>query len=142
MKKRQSVYNKTRTRGQNRYQGKCNTKTQRKAKGSKKNRACWFFYIWRSLGHQRINNPLFHHRNNNIQQATLNSGSRLFSFHPPVFQCKPSAERTICSMETTMGLSSGCKGTTFLNPPIFRGIDLQKIFKVNHKSPFTECGLY
>ena len=30
---------------------------------------------------------MFHHRNNNIQQATLNSGSRLFSFyrHPYIF---------------------------------------------------------
>ena len=68
--------------------------------------------------------------------------SRLFPFHPPVFQRKPSAERTICSVETTMRLRSGCKGTTYLNPPIFKGINLQKIFKVNHKSPFTECGLH
>ncbi len=30
----------------------------------------------------------------------------------------------------------------FLNPPNFKGINLQKIFKVDHKSPFTECGLY
>ena len=36
---------------------------------------------------------------------------------------------------------SGCKGTTFLNPPNFRGINLLKIFKVDNKSPFTECGL-
>lgn len=36
---------------------------------------------------------------------------------------------------------SGFKGTTFLNPPFFRGINLQKIFKVDNKSPFTECRL-
>ncbi|WP_440486618.1 hypothetical protein, partial [Segatella hominis] len=34
---------------------------------------------------------------------------------------------------------SGFKGTTFFNPPFFRGINLQKIFKVDNKSPFTEC---
>ena len=37
---------------------------------------------------------------------------------------------------------SGCKGTTFLNPPNFRGINLLKVFKVDNKSPFTECGLW
>ena len=32
---------------------------------------------------QRINNPLFHHRNNNIQQATLHSGvACFFLYHP------------------------------------------------------------
>lgn len=39
-------------------------------------------------------------------------------------------------------MSGGCKGTTFLNPPNFRGINLLKIFKVDNKSPFTECGLW
>ena len=29
----------------------------------------------------------------------------------------------------------------FFNPPNFRGINLLKIFKVDNKSPFTECGL-
>jgi len=38
-------------------------------------------------------------------------------------------------------MSGGCKGTTFLNPPNFRGINLLKIFKIDNKSPFTECGL-
>ena len=45
--------------------------------------------------------------------------SRLFPFHPPVFQRKPSAERTICSVETTMGLSSGCKGTSLFESTNF-----------------------
>lgn len=39
-------------------------------------------------------------------------------------------------------MSGGCKGTTFLNPPNFGGINLPKIFKVDNKYPFTECGLY
>ena len=39
-------------------------------------------------------------------------------------------------------MSGGCKGTTFWNPPNFWGINLQKIFKVDNKTPFTECGLY
>ena len=38
-------------------------------------------------------------------------------------------------------MSGGCKGTTFLNPPNFWGINLLKIFKVDNKSPFAECGL-
>ena len=38
-------------------------------------------------------------------------------------------------------MSGGCKGTTFLNLPNFGGINLQEIFKVDNKSPFTECGL-
>ena len=38
-------------------------------------------------------------------------------------------------------MSGGCKGTTFLNPPNFGGINLLKIFKVDNKSPFTDCVL-
>lgn len=34
---------------------------------------------WETL----VNNPLFHHRNNNIQQATLHSGvAYFFLYHP------------------------------------------------------------
>lgn len=39
-------------------------------------------------------------------------------------------------------MSGGCKGTTFLNPPNFGGgVNLPKIFKVDNKSPFTDCVL-
>ena len=35
-------------------------------------------------------------------------------------------------------MSGGCKGTTFLNPPNFRGINLLKIFKVDHYCPIKK----
>ena len=34
---------------------------------------------WKTL----VNNPLFHHRNNNIQQATLHSGVAFLLYHHP-----------------------------------------------------------
>ena len=40
---------------------------------------------WETL----VNNPLFHHRNNNIQQATLHSGVAYFFSLPPSLYFPP-----------------------------------------------------
>ncbi|WP_222847554.1 MULTISPECIES: hypothetical protein, partial [Prevotellaceae] len=75
--------------------------------------------------HRLMTHPLFY-----AQAATLE-----------VSKSKQEELDNYDTMLSDLFFLSGFKGTTFLNPPIFRGINLQKIFKVDNKSPFTECRL-
>ena len=75
---------------------------------------------WETL----VNNPLFHHRNNNIQQATLNSESRLFALSPSLhFTQKPwklrgkvvSLQKKSCTRQIESKLS--LRSFAFSSPP-------------------------